>query len=96
VLQIRRLGAAGLEVDLLHESQGTGSFVTRYAHLGTVAPALATGRREVAAGEALGRVGWTGVTYGTHLYFELHVNGVRVDPEPFFALSRCEVRLPSR
>jgi murein DD-endopeptidase MepM/ murein hydrolase activator NlpD len=106
VLQIRRLGAAGLEVDVLHEPQGnepqgnelqgTGAFVTRYAHLGTVTPALANGRRQVGAGEALGRVGWTGVTYGTHLYFELRLNGVAVDPEPFFAVSRCQARPPSR
>lgn len=85
VAGIRRRGAAGLSVDIRHP----GGFVTRYAHLGTVAPALAGGRRRVGRGEALGRVGRTGTTYGTHLHFELLVDGVRVDPAPHLGLDRC-------
>ena len=84
VAEIRRLGSEGLEVALQH-----GGFVTRYAHLGTVSPALASGQSEVKAGEALGRVGRTGVTYGTHLHFELRVQGQAVDPEPYFSVPRC-------
>ena len=38
----------------------------------------ATGKRAVEQGEVLGRVGRTGVTYGTHLHFELLLNGVRL------------------
>lgn len=67
VAAVRRRGAAGLEVDLRHP----GGWMTRYAHLGSVAPALAGGRRAVAQGEALGRIGRTGITYGTHLHLEL-------------------------
>jgi len=86
VVEVRRLGSEGLEVALRHGDAHQGGFVTRYAHLGTVAPELADGRHEVKAG---GRVGRTGVTYGTHLHFELRVQGKPVDPEPFFAVARC-------
>lgn len=93
VLQIRRLGAAGLVVDLLHGDAEDHHFVTRYAHLGTVAPALADGRRAVAPGEVLGRIGRSGITYGTHLHFEVRVAGQPIDPEPFFAVVRCTKRI---
>lgn len=85
VVAIRRRGAAGLEVDLRH----AGGWLTRYAHLGTVVPALAGGRRAVARGEPLGRVGRTGITYGTHLHLELWLNGQRQDPAPHFRLESC-------
>ena len=89
VLRIRRLGSSGLEVDLRHEDATGHFFVTRYAHLGTVAPALALGRQSVARGEVLGRVGRSGITYGTHLHFEVRVDGQPIDPEAFFAVARC-------
>jgi murein DD-endopeptidase MepM/ murein hydrolase activator NlpD len=85
VAAIRRRGAAGLEVDLRHP----GGWVTRYAHLGSVAPALASGRRSLAQGEVLGRIGRTGITYGTHLHLELWLNGVRQDPAPALRLMPC-------
>ncbi len=89
VLQIRRLGSAGLVVDLLHDMPDGGRFVTRYAHLGTVAPAFADGRRTAAHGEVLGRIGRSGITYGTHLHFEVRVAGQPIDPAPFVAVPRC-------
>jgi murein DD-endopeptidase MepM/ murein hydrolase activator NlpD len=85
VLMLRRRGAGGLEVVLRHP----GGFTTLYAHLGAVAPALAEGKRQVAAGEKIGVVGRTGVSYGTHVYFELQVNGQRIDPAPYLGVSRC-------
>lgn len=85
VAAIRRRGAAGLEIDLAHP----GGWVTRYAHLGAVVPALASGKRGVAQGERLGRVGRTGITYGTHLHFELLADGARQDPARHLALSPC-------
>jgi murein DD-endopeptidase MepM/ murein hydrolase activator NlpD len=86
VLSIRRVRAGtGLEIELRHAD----GRITRYAHLGSVAPRLAEGRRLVAQGEPIGRVGRTGVTYGTHLHLELVVHGERVDPAPFFGLARC-------
>lgn len=86
VVAIRRIGATGLAVTLSHP----GGYVTRYAHLGQVSPALAGGKRAVAQGEALGRIGRTGVTYGTHLHFELEVGGERIDPAPHLPVARCE------
>ncbi|MGE0226180.1 MAG: M23 family metallopeptidase [Acetobacteraceae bacterium] len=92
ITSIRRLGASGLEIAIAH---GNG-IVTRYAHLGSVAPPFASGKRTVVQGEVLGRVGRTGVTYGTHLHFEVHVNGIRVDPALFIALPRCGSAQASR
>ena len=88
VIAIRRLGAEGLEVDVLSHGSD-GAMLARYAHLGTVTPALAGGARTVAAGSPLGRVGRTGITYGTHVHFELRLAGTLVDPEPHFAVKRC-------
>jgi murein DD-endopeptidase MepM/ murein hydrolase activator NlpD len=85
VVGIQRRGAEGLEVDVRHP----GGFSTRYAHLGTVTPKLASGGRHVEAGEALGRVGRTGVTYGTHVHLELRIGDTLTDPEPFIATHRC-------
>jgi murein DD-endopeptidase MepM/ murein hydrolase activator NlpD len=86
VTDIVRMGAEGLHVDVRHADGMT----TRYAHLGTVTPALASGKRQVAAGESLGRIGRTGVTYGTHVHFELRFAGVLTDPEPYFRVPRCK------
>jgi len=88
VVAIRRLGAEGLEVDVRHVGPD-GGFVTRYAHLGSLVPALAEGRRALATGAAIGRVGRTGVTYGTHVHFEVRLHDRPVDPEPFFKVGRC-------
>jgi murein DD-endopeptidase MepM/ murein hydrolase activator NlpD len=84
VVSIHKRGPGGLEIILRHDG-----FSTLYAHLGTVAPALAEGKRSVAAGERLGVIGRSGVTYGTHLYFELLVGGERVDPAPYLGVGRC-------
>ena len=94
VVQIRRLDAYGLEVDVQHDSPATGRYLTRYAHLGSVSTRLAGGARQVAAGEPIGRVGRTGIIYGTHVYFQLRLNGLPVDPEPFLAVPRCGASRP--
>jgi murein DD-endopeptidase MepM/ murein hydrolase activator NlpD len=84
VIGIHRRGPGGLEVVVRHSG-----FTALYAHLGSVAPALADGATRLAAGQRIGVVGRTGVTYGTHLYFEMRVNGAPVDPAPLLGLSRC-------
>jgi murein DD-endopeptidase MepM/ murein hydrolase activator NlpD len=88
VSAVRRRGSYGLEIDITHGPPGAG-FITRYAHLGSVTPAIANGRTQVAAGEIIGRIGRTGVTYGTHLYFELHLAGHPVDPAPYLHTQHC-------
>jgi murein DD-endopeptidase MepM/ murein hydrolase activator NlpD len=85
VARIRRRGPGGLEVLVRHRP----GFETLYAHLGSVTAALASGRQTVAAGEKLGVVGRSGVTYGTHLYFATLIDGRPVDPERFLTLPRC-------
>jgi murein DD-endopeptidase MepM/ murein hydrolase activator NlpD len=87
VIGIHRRGPGGLEVLIQHNG-----FVAVYAHLGRVTPALATGRTRVAAGERIGVVGHTGVTYGMHLFFGVLVGGKAVDPAPYLALQRCGPR----
>ncbi len=87
IVALRRSGALGLEIDIQHDG-----YLTRYAHLGAVAPAFATGKRNVAAGERIGRVGRTGVTYGTHLHFELRLDGKPVDGAPYFSIRPCGQR----
>ena len=85
VTVLRRQGANGRVVELLH-ADGTR---TRYAHLGSVTPDLANGRRQVALGERLGRVGRTGTTRGTHLHFELWRQGQAIDPAASLQLPLC-------
>ena len=85
VLVIKRQGLGGVTVHLGHP----GGLVTLYAHLGNLVPTIAEGRRAVAAGEALGHVARTGVTYGTHVFFAVLKDGVAVDPEPLLGVPRC-------
>jgi murein DD-endopeptidase MepM/ murein hydrolase activator NlpD len=84
VAWVRKKGAGGLEMLVAHDG-----FMTLYSHLGSLAPAIADGKRAVAAGEKLAVVGRTGVSYGSHVYFELRVNGERVDPNQVLGLKRC-------
>jgi len=85
VASIHRRGPGGLELILRHPD-GTQ---TVYAHLGRVTPALAEGKSDIKAGEIIGVVGHSGVTYGMHLFFEVLVNGAPVDPAPLVNVSPC-------
>ena len=82
---IKRQGLGGVAVHLAHP----GGWTTLYAHLGQIAPPVAEGKREVAAGERLGVVARTGVTYGTHLFFAVFHDGVAVDPAPLLGVAPC-------
>ena len=84
VIRVQRNGPGGLEMLVQHDG-----FVGVYSHFGSIAPAFAEGKREVAAGERLGVVGMTGVTSGPHLYFEMIVAGRPVDPAPYLGLATC-------
>ncbi len=86
VVVIKRQGIGGVTVHLAHP----GGMTTLYAHLGTLVPAIAEGKRSVAAGEPLGHVGRSGVTYGTHVFFAVLVNGQAVDPAPLLAVPPCK------
>jgi murein DD-endopeptidase MepM/ murein hydrolase activator NlpD len=85
VIRIQRKGPGGLEILVQHEG-----FVAIYSHLGMAAPAFAEGKKTVAAGEKLGVVGRTGVTVGTHVYFEMLVAGKPIDPAPYLRVPKCD------
>jgi murein DD-endopeptidase MepM/ murein hydrolase activator NlpD len=57
-----------------------GGFKTRYAHLASIG--VRPGQR-VAAGARLGGMGSTGRSTGTHLHYEVWVNGRVQNPAPF-------------
>ena len=76
VVAVKRQGLGGVTVHLRHP----GGLMTLYAHLGNLVPTTAQGKRKVAAGEALGHVAGTGVTYGTHVFFAVLKDGQAVDP----------------
>ncbi len=66
------------------------AFVAIYTHLGMATPAIAQGKRTVAAGEKLGVVGRTAVIGGTHAYFEMLVAGKPVGPAPYLQVPKCD------
>ena len=73
VVAAGRMGGCGLAAVLDH---GAG-LSTRYCHL----EALAVRRGErVLSGQAIGRMGSTGRSTGSHLHFEVRDHGVPVDP----------------
>jgi murein DD-endopeptidase MepM/ murein hydrolase activator NlpD len=84
VIAIDRRGAGGQEVRVRH-----AGFTALYAHLGTLAPTLLRGQRTLAAGEKIAVVGHSGLTFGPHLYFELIIDGHRVDPAPYLQAAPC-------
>jgi murein DD-endopeptidase MepM/ murein hydrolase activator NlpD len=84
IIRIDREGMGGLEVLVQHPG-----FRALYAHLGMVAPAIADGATRLRAGQWIGRVGRTGLTLGTHLYFEIIIGGHRVDPAPYLGVTPC-------
>jgi murein DD-endopeptidase MepM/ murein hydrolase activator NlpD len=47
----------------------------------------------VTAGQAIGLVGNTGHSFGSHLHMEIHVNGVAVDPLPWFKTHGVDLKL---
>ncbi|MEL0627644.1 peptidoglycan DD-metalloendopeptidase family protein [Salinibacterium amurskyense] len=50
-----------------------------YAHMITDSSPIVVGQ-EIKAGDFLGLVGETGIAYGAHLHFEIHLDDVPVDP----------------
>jgi len=84
ILRVQKRGVGGLEMLVQHNG-----FIGVYSHLGSVAPAIAEGRRNVVGGERLAVVGGTGLSFGPHLYFGMIVNGQPVDPAPFLGVKPC-------
>lgn len=82
LLRTENGGPGGLEVLIQH-----AGYVSVYSHLASVAPSL--GKGMISAGDAVGIVGHTGVSFGPHLFFALLENGRAVDPQPFLDLPMC-------
>lgn len=80
VVRAGRFGAYGNAIDIDH---GRG-IITRYAHLSKVRTKV--GER-VKMGERIGDMGSTGRSTGTHLHYEVRIDGRAVDPRPFIEAS---------
>ena len=80
---IRAQWGSGGEGNHVVIDHGNGIW-TRYYH-GTNNYAVRVGDR-VSAGQSILYMGNTGYSFGTHLHFEIVVNGVRVNPESYLRL----------
>ncbi len=76
VIRAGRQGAYGIAVDVDH---GKG-ITTRYAHLSSLT--VSEGDK-VGMGQQLGGMGSTGRSTGTHLHYEVRIDGRAVNPRPF-------------
>jgi murein DD-endopeptidase MepM/ murein hydrolase activator NlpD len=76
VVRAERFGAYGMTIDIDH---GRG-LMTRYAHLSRINVAIGD---RVEMGERIGAMGSTGRSTGTHLHYEIRVDGQPVNPRPF-------------
>ncbi len=75
VTMARYNGGYGKFVEVSH----SGGLKSRYGHLSSYGPGIASGRR-VRQGQLVGRVGSTGFSTGPHLHFEILQNGRAVNP----------------
>lgn len=77
VLATEHKSLAGNKLTLSHGARGSTIITTSYHHLQGFA--VSKGQK-VSRGQVIGYVGTTGSSTGCHLHFEVHENGVPVDP----------------
>lgn len=80
VVRAGSFGAYGNTVDIDH---GRG-ILTRYAHLSSINVGVGD---KVEMGERIGGMGSTGRSTGTHLHYEVRIDGQPVNPRPFVEAS---------
>ncbi|MGE0407668.1 MAG: peptidoglycan DD-metalloendopeptidase family protein [Amphiplicatus sp.] len=76
IVRANRFGSFGNYVRIRHAS----GYETAYAHLNGFARGIKAGAR-VSQGDIIGYVGTTGASTGPHLHYEVHLNGVAVNPQ---------------
>lgn len=77
-------GGHGRQVRIAH----AGGLLTSYSHMSRVVAAPGEWVRQ---GQLIGYVGSTGLSTGPHLHYELHVDGVPVDPTSIRFTSRARL-----
>ncbi|RJF90554.1 M23 family metallopeptidase [Sphingomonas cavernae] len=85
----QRLGGYGNYVEIEH---GQG-IQTRYGHLSAI---LVAPNTRVKRGQLIGRMGSTGRSTGSHLHYEVRLDGRAVNPMPFLQSSDYLVALQQR
>jgi murein DD-endopeptidase MepM/ murein hydrolase activator NlpD len=77
-------GGYGKQVRISHG----GGVTTSYSHMSRIVGEPGTPVRQ---GQLIGYVGSTGLSTGPHLHYELHVNGVAVDPSSIQYATRAQL-----
>lgn len=62
---------------------------TEYMHLNKI---LVKRGESVTKGQQIGLVGSTGRSTGSHLHYEVHKNGIQIDPKPYLIMDRKDER----
>ncbi|MBZ6378321.1 MULTISPECIES: M23 family metallopeptidase [Pacificimonas] len=78
--KVVKAGWAGGYGKMVEIDHGNG-ITSRYAHMSRI---LVSPGDRVSAGESIGKMGSTGRSTGSHLHFEIRVDGRAVDPMPYF------------
>ena len=71
----------GICAIISHNVNGV-KFDTLYGHMSSLGVGVG---QTVSGGQVIGTVGSTGNSTGSHLHYEVHVNGIQIDPAPFMA-----------
>lgn len=89
IITAGRQGGYGNLVEIEH---GKG-LATRYGHLSQI---LVTSGATVKQGQLIGRMGSTGRSTGTHLHYEVRIDGRPVNPRPYLEASAFVLAAQSR